>query len=225
MKLNKSGQINIPLLALLAIIGVIAFLLVTQSFNFKNPILGSLYNKTPSQAFENVEVHSEDKTPTSLWSENWDSSPYLSRWTQKSFNCSVAPQESRLNLNCTSGTLESKTKLSNHSSVIVTGSFLAQENSTASLGLSNAGNLAQISTGPISGNDFQIPNYQPGTYQNFRLVSSLINNERFVFYYLGDASEPVKKGPISNAEDLKVSITCQGSCTFGPLSISGIPQN
>ena len=226
MNFNNKGQVNIPLLALFAVIGIIAYLLITQSFNFKNPILGSLYNKTPSQAFDGVEIPPQDgtKTLTSNWSENWDVSPYLSKWNQINFNCSAAPQEKNLNLNCTSGTLLSKTNLKKDSSIIVTGSLQSGNNSSSSVGLQSSGKeVAKITTGSPSVYDFQIPNYQPGTPQNFKLVYSNINNERFVFYYLRDSPEPFKTGPISVEEDLTVSLSCQGLCTFGPLTLSAVP--
>lgn len=224
--LKNQGQINIPLLALLAVIGIIIFLLITRSFNFKNPLFGSLYNKTPSQAFDGVQIPDQNpsKTPTTNWTESWSNSPYLSNWNQSNFNCSVAVQEGNLVLNCTSGTLLSKTSLNNSSSVIVNGSFKSGNNSNASVGISSQENtLAKLTTSSPGSNDLQIPNYQPDTMQNFRIVSSIIDNQRFVFYYLGDNPEPVKKGPISDSGDINISLSCQGLCTFGSLVISGVP--
>lgn len=225
-RLENNGQINIPLLALFAVIGIIIFLLITRSFNFQSPLFSSLYNKTPSQAFDGVEIPPQDpsKPPTSSWTENWDGSPYLAGWTQTNFDCSVAVIENNLTLNCTKGNLVSKTAFSEDSSVLITGSINARENSNASIGLINSGNIiAKLTTGESNDNDLQIPNYTPNTTKTFRLVSSKVYGERFLFYYLGDSSEPVKKGPLTDSGDVNVILSCQGICTYGPIVISGIP--
>lgn len=223
MNTNK-GQINIPLLALVAVIGIITYLLITGSFNFKNRLFSSLYNKTPSQAFDGVQVHSEDKNLTSSWKQDWNTTSYLNGWDQINFSCNTNSEDNILNLTCQQASmLRSKISLSKNSSITITGSILAQ-NSNASIGLTNSSSeLAKITTSNPEANDFQLPASEKS--QSFRLISSLINNERFVFYYLGDSPEPLKKGPIASSEDLKVFLACQGSCSFGPLIISGVPIN
>lgn len=224
---NIKGQVNVPLLALIGVIGIIAFLLVTRSFNFKNPLFSSLYNKPPSQAFDGIQIPEQDplKTPTSNWTESWNSSPYLAGWNQQNFNCSVAVSENNLLLNCTNGELISKTSFKKDSPVIIYGALEASNNSTAGIGIRSSGeSLAALSTSEVT-NGFQIPNYQPGSVQNFRIVSSIINNERFIFYYLGEGSQPVKTGPINAEGELNIILSCQGLCSFSPLTISGIPAN
>lgn len=227
-QLKNNGQINVPLLALAGIIGIIAFLLITRSFNFRSPLLSSLYNKTPSQAFDKIQIPPQDpaKVPTSNWTENWKGPPYLADWTQSNFDCSVAVLENNLTLNCNKGTLISKTAFNKDSSIIITGNINARENSNAEIGLiGESGTLAKLTTGESGEADYQIPSYQPNTDQTFRVVSSTINNELFVYYYLGENSEPIKKGPLQASSNLNVILSCQGICTYGPLIVSGIPTN
>lgn len=234
---NTRGQVNIPLLALLAVLGIITYLLITQSFTFKNRLLNALYYKTPSRAYESVQIppQNENKTKTTGWEQTWASPDYLSSWNKANFNCNSGIAENTLNLNCTSGSLTTKSAWSQDSSIIVNGTFSVKESDQpgystgiALIDSQDKSTISQISAGSAgssSGNDLVLENYQPGSLQKFRLVFSKVNDERFVFYYLGDNPQPVKKAQINADNPISISLSCQGICAFTPLTISGVQTN
>lgn len=226
--MNHSGQTAPILLILIAAMALIAYLMITTSLPFNDHLFSQLYPKPPSHAFEEITPPSPNAefTPTKNWLESWNTNS-LNDWSGQASACSLL-KNNTLNLNCTStASLTTKTKFSKDSSIIITGSFSSSPNSPASIGLANNNTpYFTLSTTPSNKeNDLTIENYTPGSTQKFKIVTTKIGNNQFVYYYLGDSSEPVKKAQITINQNPGVFLSCSGSCSFDPLTVSAVTAN
>lgn len=216
-KMNHKGQTSLPILILLAFAGVIAYLVITSSFSFNNGLLGVIYKKNPSQAFEGTKNASQGLSVpvTSVWQENWENTELFVNWDKLVFNCSS--YSGSLILNCQNIEILSKISWSKNSPVILTGSYSKQNNnSTASIGFSEIG---------MSKPYFEIHADSGSDLQKFKLALTPINNEYYVYYYQGDNPKPVDKTRIFPSEKLRIFLSCTGECKFSPLIVSGLKND
>lgn len=231
---NNSGNTNIPLLILLAAAGLIIYTLFTRSFSFEDRLLNIFYYKQPSEAFENINIppQIDKQIETVSWEETWSRQNFPGLWDKVSFDCISDAVNNTLTLNCQNGYLVTKNKWNKDSTIIINGSFSSKSRDTipfkTGIGLFAPGSqtpflslLAQPSI-LSSANDFAIENYREGEMQKFRIVYTKINNDQFVYYYLGDNPQPVKKTRILIDENPAVFLSCSGICSFEPVIVSGV---
>lgn len=225
---NKQDQTRIPFLLLLSATGLILYLIATNTFYFNDRLFSVLYYKSPSKAFDSFEESSQNyqKAEATKWQENWDKKDYLQDWDKLLYNCSSIIKNDTLNLNCQDAYLINKIKWNKDSSIIISGSFSVK--GSAGIGLTaeeSKDPYFQIITSPSTtstGNNFVLENYQAGKLQEFKLVYTKIKDSQIVYYYIDDNPNPVKKSQINIDQNPSLFLSCQGSCSFGSITIAGI---